>query len=381
MRSMLWNVLLWGSRCFTGILILVTLLPFLPSGSWMVRVWDFPRLQLAALCLTGLLVLTACTHRFGWTPGVYGFMIALGLAGAWQVSHVAPFTSLWAKHLADAKRTDFTLLISNLAFDNAKAEEAAATLDQLEVDAMLLIEIDSRWARTLAPLRAKFSYHVEEIKPDGLGMALWSNVPIERSEVRYIVSNDRPSIHADLVFSPTHRVRFVGLHPVPPGLPTDDGDERYDSRIRDAELTKVARVVADDPQATWIVAGDFNDVAWSHTTRLFQRISGLDDPRIGRGLFNTYDADRPLLRYPLDHVFVSPSFNIADITRIRVPGSDHFGIQIQLGFAQDETARPDADSEDHEEAEEIIEEGTEDAADEGELAPGAERDRGSERPD
>lgn len=375
MEGALWTILLWGSRCFGAALILATLLPFVKSGSWMVRAWDFPRLQLAAMCLIATLALLACTPRYGWRPDIWGLMIALGLAAAWQVSHVAPYTTLWPKRLADTDGADLTLLIANLDVRNPKAEQAADAIAGIRTDAVLLIEIDREWARTLAPVRSRFSYHVEEIKPDGLGIALWSNVPPEQPEIRHIVSERRASIHAELIVSRAQRVRFIGLHPVPPGLPTNGGDDRYDSRIRDAELTKVAELVGENPQREWIIAGDFNDVAWSHTTRLFEEISGLADPRIGRGLLNTYHARRPLLRYPLDHVFVSPSFEVANLQRIRIPGSDHFGILVELRFGPGPGASPHAEADDHEEADEMIEEGEEDAEENGELATDAEQDQ------
>ncbi len=379
MEMAFWNILLWGTRCFTGALVLVTLLPLFKSGSWMVRVWDFPRLQLAGLCLVAVLALLCCSLRFGWRPDLWGLMIVLGLAAAWQLSHIAPYTLLWPKHLADTDDSDFTLLVANVDVRNTTPEAAAKALADIEADAILLIEIDSDWARTLALVRSHFAYHIEEIKPDGLGMALWSNIPLENSDIRYIVSDERPSVHADLVLSPTKRARFIGLHQVPPGLPTDDGNGRYDSRIRDAELITVAEHVGENTDLKWIIAGDFNDVAWSHTTRLFTRLSGLEDPRIGRGMLNTYHADRPLLRYPLDHLFVSPSFEIANLQRVRIPGSDHFAMLVSLKFGHGPGADPDTKLGDYEEAEDLIEEGEEDAADSSELSPDAEHDRKLER--
>jgi endonuclease/exonuclease/phosphatase (EEP) superfamily protein YafD len=63
---------------------------------------------------------------------------------------------------------------------------------------------------------------------------------------------------------------------------------------------------------------------------MFKRLSGLRDPRVGRGLFNTFHASYPLFRYPVDHIFVSPGTGLAALERVEVPGSDHFGMLVSL---------------------------------------------------
>ena len=110
-----------------------------------------------------------------------------------------------------------------------------------------------------------------------------------------------------------------------------------------------------------IVCGDLNDVAWSQTTRLFQRVSRLLDPRVGRGLYATFHADYPFARWPLDHLFHDETFALRRLDVLESIGSDHFPIYVQLlhdpALARHHEA-PAADGEDHREATERIAEGT-----------------------
>ena len=351
--------MLWIVRILGFFLVLITLLPLLSTGKWYVRWWDFPRFQIAALLLIPLAIAIwlALQKNTSWEPIVW-LAILVG-ALIWQTSHVIQFSPLWSKEvpIADRDSPRIKLVIANLDYENIERDPVGEQLSKEQPDVLLLVEYDKGWQQPLSELRKQFTHHHEEVRGEGLGMALWSKLPIKDAETRFLVSERRPSIWAKLELNSGQRISFVGVHPTPPGLLDSTGDTRRDSRVRDAELIMIAKEVANRSDEAWAIAGDFNDVAWSHTTRLFKRASGLNDPRIGRSFMGTYIAQYPPCRCPIDHVFLCDGFSVANLSRKRISGSDHFAVLATVSLDGSVGVTPETKEKDYRDAREIIKEG------------------------
>lgn len=307
-------------------LVALTLLPLLPSEVWWVRALDFPRLQLSILLL--VLILLELLILDLRRPTVIGMFTAAILCLLFQAWWILPYTGLFPEEVKTAEKKDpretIRIMTANVLTTNRNAEGLLEMVDAYLPDVLVTLESDDWWQERLDTLQAEYPYTVKCPRDNLYGMHVYSRFVIRNSQIEHLVEKHIPSIHALVVLPSGAEVRMHFLHPAPPAP-----QHKKDSSERDAELIIVAKSVALTPIPT-IVTGDLNDVAWSSTTRLFRKISGLLDPRVGRGMFNTFHAGYWFMRWPLDHLFHSDHFTLGEISRLPAFGSDHFPLLAEL---------------------------------------------------
>jgi len=338
--------------------VLATALPLIRRDDWWIRWFDFPRLQLMiiGLILLGLQLLGMARMR---RPAMFLF-VALLMGVAYQAYWIFPYTRFASRQVKSAagekSAAAIRIVTANVPMHNRDIEKYLKVLAEAAPDIVLTTETDRWWAEQLKALDGTYPYQVKCPLDNTYGMILHSRFPLIEPSVRYLVEPGVPSIHSGVRLPGGHLLHFIGLHPRPPGPA-----ENEESTERDAELIIAGKSVKESNTPV-LVLGDLNDVAWSHTTTLFQKISGLLDPRVGRGMFNSYHADYPFLRFPLDHLFHSAHFKLIDMRRLAHIGSDHFPIYAALNFhPQEDAARkpPEPKPEEKQEARETVQEAKE----------------------
>ncbi|GEO03086.1 endonuclease [Adhaeribacter aerolatus] len=337
---------------FGSIMIVFSFLPLIKSTYWWIRVLDFPRPQIAFFLVV---ILGSYLYLYGATtlPEKI-FLFLLGLALVNEVLHFYKFTILYPvealRSNLKAPKNTFSIMISNVRMSNIHYNRFLKLVRENDPDILLINEPDHKWAQEISELDTVYAFSIKCPLENTYGMMFYSKFKLLNEEIRFLVEEGIPSFYA-IVELPTGKMfDFYTVHPQPPHI-----DKNTDTR--EGELLQVARMAKASRYAS-IVAGDLNDVAWSHSTNLFRKISGLLDPRIGRGFYNTYNALIPFFRYSLDHIFYDPAFRLIRLKRLRGFGSDHFPILIRLSYEPqeaDEHDPPKANSEEKAEAQELIE--------------------------
>ncbi|MGB3151450.1 MAG: endonuclease/exonuclease/phosphatase family protein [Maribacter sp.] len=252
---------------------------------WWIRFFDFPTKQILALqVFVSALFLIIYQEPFNQTQWIT-LMIG-GFCLIYLSYIIFPYTPLHRKEMNDAAdkadKISFSVMSANVYMYNEDFQKLIDLVNKERPDLLLLLETNKAWENGVEVLKEDYPYTILYPLENTYGLLFYSKCPIGKSEVRFLLKDEIPSIKASIKISDHQELCFYGVHPEPPAPEESDTSEP-----RDIELLKVAKEVKDRDDLI-MVTGDLNDVAWSHSTRLFRRYSGLLDPRIGRGTFNTF---------------------------------------------------------------------------------------------
>ena len=311
------------------VVVLSVLSLFRNISSWYFELLDFPRLHYLILSLSLLVIFILLKKDWKWP----GWLLVAGLVGAViiQCSYILPYI-LGPKTVPDASAEEITeantvgIVIANVLMTNRHADAFLDIVRTQKPDLILAMEVDQWWVDQLQTLRQEYPYAVEYPTDNAYGMALYSRLPLGQAEVKFLDDEKIPSIHAKVKMPATRDFWFHGVHPVAP-VPSS----RYPDGKGEKEVTlvQVGDMVAKDTLPS-VVAGDFNDVSWSRTSRMFSARGKLGNVRLGRGLYCTFSADSYIERWPLDHFFVTEDFRVHKLDRLPDFYSDYFALYARL---------------------------------------------------
>ncbi len=253
--------------------IVVTLLPLWHTTRWWVRIWDFPRFQVALLCAA---ILLAWTLAGPPTPVDWFLIAAVAAALVWQTSWIWRYLPGAPREVGNAKvrrgnADGIAVLTTNVLQNNRDADGLLRIIRDADPDVALAVEADEWWCSELTgALGTHYPHVVRYPLSNGYGLALLSRLELIDPEVRFVVDEAIPSIRTTVQLRAGPTIDLYCVHPRPPSV-------QQDSTERDLELVLVGREIRERGRPA-ILVGDLNDVAWSPSTLQFTREGGLLDP-------------------------------------------------------------------------------------------------------
>lgn len=248
-----------------------------------------------------------------------------------------------------------SLLSFNVLQFNTDYQKFIALVRQVQPDIFLTVESNKDWEDAMCELDVDYPFQQKIALENTYGMHFYSKLKVKSCEVNYFMADDIPSINAILTISEGKSFRLFGIHPPPPS-PTEEST----SKERDGELVMIGKKAVESSLPV-LVVGDFNNVAWSRSTQLFRKLSGLEDPRRGRGIFASYHAKYRFFRFPIDLLYHSPQINMDEFKVLGPIGSDHLPLYCRFSIMEFNkgmhSSSSQLDEEERKEAKEMIAEG------------------------
>ena len=300
------------------------------TGHWYLQVLNFPRLGffvILSLCLVCILILKK------WKSlGNKIFIAAVLAAISIQAYIIYPYAFFAPNAVPEGDKSlkdqpaDVNIMVANVLMTNRETEELLEIVNEASPDILITLEPDKWWIEKLAVLHKDYPYRITYPASNTYGMALYSKLPLPQHKIYFLNHDSVPSIYTTVQLRSGKTFRLMALHPVAPvpsSHPTNIGN------VDEVALKLAGNLLSQDTLPS-VLSGDFNDVGWSHNLKEFEKRSKMKDTRRGRGMYNTFDANSWIFRWPLDYVYVSKHWKVTEMERLDDFGSDHYPFMVKL---------------------------------------------------
>jgi len=326
LRKVLYVIL--GISAF--ILALCSILSLLRNtDSRYLKMLDFPRLQFFIGSLIAFFLLIIVSKKYKWYDFVLMVALLIGLVanGKFLINYT-PIVSVDVPTVDTIKASDshFSLFITNVKMSNRNAKPLLNLIEKKNPDIILAMEVDQWWEKQLKSIETNYPYAQYTINEEAYGMVLLSKLPLNELQVNYLQNKNVPSFKTTIGLNNGKSFHLHTVHPVPPthfkDLPDNEGQ-------KETELIRLGNELISRKYPT-VIAGDLNDVVWSYVDVLTETEGILNDIRVGRGFYNSFNAENFFMKWPLDHVFVTEEFGLKTLERLPDIGSDHYPLYVEL---------------------------------------------------
>lgn len=186
---------------------------------------------------------------------------------------------------------------------------------QRDLDIISIQEVKPDWSRFLSKeLQKEYPYHIENVRIDPFGMAIYSKYPI--LEVDTIFYNNIPFLISKVEIDQDKIVTIMNAMILPSINNALD-------KTQDAQLKFAANYLASN-EGTELVIGDFNMVYWSSRIRDFRNMTDLKNSR--------RDVSQSVLSIPYDHIFHSPDIECTFFKDMIDSSGHRLGIYANFQF-------------------------------------------------
>lgn len=330
-RIIRWLLLLLG---LAGLVL--TCLPSVSTDTWWIRSIDFTRLQLLiAIAIVWLGLALVARTWLSWT-----MLVLLAVAAAYNASILFPYSSvpgvMERAAAACPANNRLRLLEVNVQMTNQHDHKLLRMVQQLKPDIAWFQETDDWWAEELSALSQEMPYHVQHPQPNYFGVDLYSRFELVNPEIKFLTGSANPSIFTGVKLPSGQLIRFYAIHPRPPQVGQSTAE-------RDGQLMAAALAARND-QVAHVVAGDMNSTPWEDVIRRALRVGRFLDPRVGRGLYVSWNANSWWMKWPLDQILPGPEFTLSSLQVLPDFGSDHYPYFAELCLDPQEAAQQAAPS-------------------------------------